>query len=64
MNTVLYHFAAIVIIGAFLWTIFSLAYPGFAIDGSLALLFALAAIIIEGAIVFIWRRVASRGVGP
>ncbi len=60
MSVVLYHFAAIVIIGAILWTIFSSVYPGFAIDSTLALAIGLTAIVIEGAIVFFWRRIAGR----
>lgn len=60
MTVLVYHFAAIVVVGAILWTIFSLAYPGFVIDSSLALMFALAAIIIEAVVVYLWRRVARR----
>ena len=47
-DDLLYHFVAIVIIGCVIGTGFTLTYPGFGIDSSLALLFALAAIIIEG----------------
>jgi hypothetical protein len=60
MSVILYHFVAIVFIGAVLWTMFTFAYPGLAIDNALALAIALAAIVIEGTIVFFWRRIARQ----